>query len=176
MISPRLQLLYNNSLSDKLKEQLQVKIPPRLSKIVLNMGLGKAATNKKLLDVTIANMTAIAQQKAVQTVARRSNAGFGIRTGWPIGCKVTLRRQRMYEFLDRLLNFAIPQPDFRGLNPKAFDGQGNYTIGISTCSVFPECDIDQEVKGLDITLVTTARTDEVAYALLSVLGFPFKVR
>jgi large subunit ribosomal protein L5 len=174
---PRLQKLYRDEFVGKLKTRLHTKFPPQLSKIVLNMGLGKAATNKKLLEAAIADMSAIAGQKAILTTAKQSNAGFSVRKGWPIGCKVTLRRQRMYEFLDRLLNIAIPRiRDFRGFPPQAFDGRGNYTLGIREHVVFPECDMAQEVTGLDITFVTTAHTDEAAFVLLSVFNFPFKIR
>lgn len=167
--------LYKEEVSKQLKGELQVKIPPRLVKIVLNMGVGKAASNKKYLEVALETMTAISGRRPVQTKARRSESGFGIRTGWPIGCKVTLRRQSMYSFLDRLLHIVIPRiPDFSGLNPNAFDQQGNYTLGIPDCSVFPECDIEQERIGLDMTIVTSADTVESAYLLLSLLGFPFR--
>lgn len=177
MSLPRLQALYRDVLSEQLKSDLQTKFPPKFSKIVLNMGVGKASTDKKILEVALANMTAIAGQKAVQTVASQSNAGFGVRKGWPNGCKATLRKHRMYEFLDRLLNIAVPRiRDFRGFSPQAFDGRGNYTLGIAEHAVFPECDIEQEVMGLDITFVTTARTNEAAYALLKAFNFPFKFR
>jgi len=170
----RLQLLYKNEIIVKLKENLKIKFPPRLEKIVLNTGLGRAVSNKKYLEIVMENMTAVSGQKAIYTLARQSNAGFSIRTGWPIGCKVTLRKHRMYEFLDRYLNIVLPRiPDFQGLNSKSFDGFGNYTMGISDFAVFPECDISQEKLGLDITFVTTAQDDKAAYSLLSLFNFPF---
>lgn len=150
---------------------------PRLEKITLNMGVGEAVADKKVLEVAQQELTRIAGQKAVVTLARRSVASFKIRDGWPIGCKVTLRRQRMYEFLDRLVNVAIPRMrDFRGLSPKSFDGRGNYNMGLSEQLVFPEIDFDQvsQTRGLDIAITTTAQDDEQARALLSAFNFPFR--
>lgn len=175
MSSSMVKSLYSDKVAMKLQDTLQLKIPPRLVKIVLNMGVGKAASNKKYLDEALALLATISGRKPVQTKARRSESGFGIREGWPIGCKVTLRREGMYDFLDRFLNVVIPRiPDFSGLNPKAFDGQGNYTMGMRDCIAFPECDIEGQRIGLDMTVVTSAFDDKAAYLLLSELGFPFK--
>jgi large subunit ribosomal protein L5 len=169
---------WSEKIYDEGKDQLkteQVKIPPRIEKIVLNCGVGKAVSNKQYLEKAIRNFEAVANQKPIYTKVRQSEAGFGIRKGWNIGAKATLRRNRMYEFLDRFLNIVIPRiPDFSGLNPKAFDGRGNYNMGLSDFAVFPECDIEQERLGLNITFVTTAKNDEEAYRLLSMIGFPFK--
>jgi large subunit ribosomal protein L5 len=150
---------------------------PRITKITLNMGVGEAIGDKKILEYAVGDMEKIAGQKAVVTRARKSNAGFKIREGWPIGCKVTLRRERMYEFLDRLINVAIPRiRDFRGLNGKAFDGRGNYSMGVSEQIIFPEIDYDKvdALRGLDITITTTAKTDEEGRALLEAFKFPFR--
>ncbi len=150
---------------------------PRIEKITLNMGLGEAVGNKKVIEHAMDDMARIAGQKPVVTRARKSVAGFGIREGWPIGCKVTLRGRRMYDFLERLINVAIPRiRDFRGLSPKAFDGRGNYSMGIREQIVFPEIDYDKidALRGMDITITTTARTDEEARALLAAFNFPFK--
>ncbi|GIX22359.1 MAG: 50S ribosomal protein L5 [Gammaproteobacteria bacterium] len=150
---------------------------PRLVKITLNMGLGEAVTDKKVLEHATADMARISGQKPVITRARKSVAGFKIREGWPIGCKVTLRRERMYEFLDRLINVAIPRiRDFRGLSPRSFDGRGNYSMGVREQIIFPEIDYDKidQLRGMDITITTTARTDEEARALLEAFNFPFK--
>jgi len=175
MSLPMIESHYNEKVSHQLKELLQVKIPPRLVKVVLNMGVGKAASNKKHLETALETMAALSNRHPVETIARRSESGFGIRTGFPIGCKVTLRRRGMYEFLDRLLNVAIPRiPDFSGLNHHSFDKRGNFTMGFTDCTAFPECDIEQERVGLDVTIVTSASTDEAAYLLLSLLGFPFR--
>jgi large subunit ribosomal protein L5 len=150
---------------------------PRLVKITLNMGVGEALGDKKVLDHAQRDMSLIAGQKPIVTHARKSIAGFKIRQGWPIGCKVTLRRARMYEFLDRLVNIAIPRiRDFRGLSPRAFDGRGNYSLGVREQIIFPEIDYDQidALRGLDITITTTARTDEEGRALLAAFNFPFR--
>lgn len=150
---------------------------PKITKITLNMGVGEAVGDKKVLANAIKDMEMIAGQKAVQTVARKSIAGFKIRDGWPIGCKVTLRKKRMYEFLDRLVNISIPRiRDFRGISGKAFDGRGNYSMGIKEQIVFPEIDYDKvdALRGLDICITTTAKTDEEAKALLKGFNFPFK--
>jgi len=150
---------------------------PRVTKIVLNMGLGELVADKKVLPHAMEEMGLIAGQKPVQTKARKSIAGFKIREGWPLGCKVTLRRQRMYDFLERLINIAIPRiRDFRGFSNKSFDSNGNYTLGIKEQIVFPEIDYDKidALRGLDITIVTTAKTKEEAKALLRAFGFPLK--
>lgn len=150
---------------------------PRITKISLNMGVGEAIADKKVLEHAVADMAKIAGQKPVITFARKSIANFKIRDGWPIGCKVTLRRSMMYEFLDRLINIAIPRiRDFRGLNGKSFDGRGNYSMGVREQIIFPEIDYDKidKLRGLDITVTTTAKTDEEAKALLSEFNFPFK--
>jgi large subunit ribosomal protein L5 len=150
---------------------------PRLEKVVINMGLGEAIQNIKLLDSATEELALLTGQKAVITKARRSIASFKLRAGMSIGCMVTLRRDRMYEFLDRLINVAIPRVrDFRGLNSKAFDGRGNYTLGIREQIIFPEIDYDKvdKVKGINITIVTTARTDDEGRLLLTLLGMPFR--
>jgi len=150
---------------------------PRITKITLNMGVGEAVGDKKILDHAVNDMTAICGQKPIITYARKSEAGFKIREGWPIGCKVTLRREKMYEFLDRLISIAIPRiRDFRGLNPKSFDGRGNYNMGVREQIIFPEVDYDKidALRGMDITITTTARNDEEGRALLKAFNFPFK--
>ncbi len=150
---------------------------PRITKITLNMGVGEAAQDKKAIEGAVKDMTMIAGQKPVVTKARKSVAGFKIREGWPIGCKVTLRNERMYEFFERLVSISIPRiRDFRGLNPKSFDGQGNYSMGLKEQIVFPEIDYDKidKLRGLDITITTTAKTDEEARALLKAFNFPIK--
>ena len=150
---------------------------PGIEKITLNMGVGEATGDKKILQFATGDMAKIAGQKPVVTNARKSVAGFKIREGWPIGCKVTLRADRMYEFLDRLINIAIPRiRDFRGMNPKSFDGRGNYSMGIKEQIIFPEVDYDKidSIRGMDITITTTAKTDEEGKALLEAFNFPFK--
>jgi large subunit ribosomal protein L5 len=150
---------------------------PRITKVTLNMGVGEAVGDKKVLDHAVDDLTRIAGQKPIITKARKSIAGFNIRQGWPIGCKVTLRRERMYEFLDRLINIAIPRiRDFRGVSARAFDGRGNYSMGVPEQIVFPEIDYDKidALRGLDIAISTSARTDEEARALLEEFSFPFK--
>ena len=150
---------------------------PRISRIVLNMGVGEAIGDKKLLDAALADMTLIAGQKPVVNLARKSIAGFKVREGYPIGCKVTLRRARMYEFLDRLINIAIPrQRDFRGLSSRSFDGRGNFSMGITEQIVFPEIDYDKidKIRGMDISIVTTAETDDQGRALLKAFNFPMR--
>lgn len=150
---------------------------PRLQKIVVNMGVGQATENKKCLDDAVAHLTALAGQKAVTTIARRSVSSFKLREGNPIGCKVTLRGKRMYEFLDRLVSIALPRiRDFRGLSPKAFDGYGNYTLGITEQLVFPEISVDdvEFTQGMDITLVISGNSDEQSCELLQQLGMPFR--
>jgi len=150
---------------------------PRIEKITLNMGVGEAINDKKLLENAAADMTAIAGQKPLITVARKSVAGFKIREGYPIGCKVTLRGERMWDFFERLISIAVPRiRDFRGLNPKSFDGRGNYSMGVREQIIFPEIDFDKvdRVRGLDITVTTSAKSDEEALALLSAFNFPFR--
>ncbi len=176
----RLKEFYKEQVIPQLKEQFgysSVMAVPRIEKITLNMGVGEAVSDKRVLEHATQDLALIAGQKPVITVARKSIAGFKIREGWPIGCKVTLRRERMYEFLDRLINIAIPRiRDFRGLSPKAFDGRGNYSMGIREQIVFPEIDFDKidALRGLDVTITTSANTDEEARALLSAFNFPFR--
>jgi len=150
---------------------------PRIEKITLNMGLGEAVADKKVLENATADMQAIAGQKPIVTAARKSVAGFKIREGYPIGCKVTLRGERMWEFFERLVSIAIPRiRDFRGLNPKSFDGRGNYSMGVREQIIFPEIDFDKvdKIRGMDITINTSAQTDAEALALLNAFNFPFK--
>jgi large subunit ribosomal protein L5 len=150
---------------------------PRIEKLTLNMGVGEAVGDKKILEHAMDDMAKISGQKPMLTRARKSVAGFKIREGWPIGCKVTLRRRQMYEFLDRLINIAIPRiRDFRGLNPKSFDGRGNYNMGIREQIIFPEIDYDQidAIRGMNITITTTAKTDDEGRALLKAFSFPFR--
>lgn len=176
----RLKALYNESVKQQLKEELNsanVMAVPRVTKITLNMGVGEALTDKKLLDSAVVDMTAIAGQKPVVTLARKSIAGFKVREAWPIGCKVTLRGDRMWEFLDRLVDISIPRiRDFRGLNPKSFDGRGNYSMGVKEQIIFPEIEYDKvdRIRGMDITVTTTAQNNDEGRALLAALGFPFK--
>ena len=177
---PRLRTQYDDAIRAGLTEQFGYKNPmqvPRVDKIVLNMGIGEAVADRKKVEQAAEAMAAIAGQKPVITKSRKSIATYKLRDGQAIGCKVTLRKARMYEFLDRLVNIALPRVrDFRGLNPKSFDGRGNYTIGIKEHIVFPEIDYDKtaEVWGMDITVCTTARTDEEARALLTAFNFPFR--
>jgi large subunit ribosomal protein L5 len=176
----RLQEFYKTDVVKQLMEQFgydNVMRVPRITKITLNMGVGEAVGDKKVMDNAVKDMEAVAGQKAVVTYARKSNAGFKIREGWPIGCKVTLRRERMFEFLDRLINVAIPRVrDFRGLNAKSFDGRGNYSMGVREQIIFPEIEYDKidALRGMDITITTTANTDEEGRALLAAFNFPFK--
>lgn len=176
----RLQTEYNERIVGQLKERFGFKSVmqvPRIEKITLNMGVGEAVADKKVMENAVADMRAIAGQQPIVTYARKSVAGFKIREGWPIGCKVTLRRERMYEFLDRLINVSIPRiRDFRGLSPKAFDGRGNYSMGVREQIMFPEIDYDKidALRGLDITITTSARTDEEGRALLQAFNFPFR--
>lgn len=179
MVMARLKALYNNELKQKIKEELaleNVMQVPKITKITLNMGVGGASQDKKLLEGAVADMTAIAGQKPVVTKARKSIAGFKIREEWPIGCKVTLRGEQMYEFLDRLIAVAIPRVrDFRGFSAKAFDGRGNYSLGIKEQIVFPvDFDKIDRIRGLDVTITTSATTDDEGRALLKAFGFPFK--
>ena len=176
----RLQDYYRDTVVKQLREQFDYKNVmevPRITKITLNMGVGEAVGDRKVIDNAVADMTKIAGQKPVVTLARNSIAGFKVREGWPIGCKVTLRRERMYEFLDRLISIAIPRiRDFRGMNPRAFDGRGNYNMGVREQIIFPEIDYDKidTLRGLDITFTTTAKTDQEGQALLSAFNFPFR--
>lgn len=176
----RLKTRYNEEIKAKLQEQLGLKNvmeSPRITKITLNMGVGGATQDKKLLEGAVSDMTLIAGQKPVVTHARNSIAGFKVREGWPIGCKVTLRGDQMYEFLDRLISITIPRiRDFRGFSPKSFDGRGNYSMGLKEQIVFPEIEFDKidRIRGMDITVTTTARTDDEGRALLRAFGFPFK--
>ena len=176
----RLREFYNETVAPQLKDQLglvNVTQVPRIIKITLNMGVGEAVNDKKIIQKAVEDMTLISGQKANVTVARKSVASFKIRDGYPIGCKVTLRRERMYEFLDRLINIAIPRiRDFRGLSSKAFDGCGNYNMGVQEQIVFPEVDYDnvEAVRGMDIAITTTARDDDQGRALLEAFNFPFK--
>lgn len=176
----RLQEMYQQEVAPKLSEQFKYKSPmqiPRINKIILNMGLGEAIQNIKILDSAAAELAQIAGQKAVITRARQSIAAFKLRKGMPIGCMVTLRGDRMYEFLDKLVNVALPRVrDFRGVSSKAFDGRGNYTLGIKEHIIFPEIDYDKidKIKGMNITIVTSAETDEEARTLLTMMGMPFK--
>ncbi len=176
----RLQEFYKEKVLSQLKEELgldNVMQVPQITKITLNMGVGEAVNDKKIIQKAVEDMTLISGQKANVTAARKSVASFKIRDGYPIGCKVTLRRERMYEFLDRLINIAIPRiRDFRGLNPKAFDGRGNYNMGVQEQIVFPEVDYDnvEAVRGMDIAITTSAKNDEQGLALLNAFNFPFK--
>lgn len=176
----RLQEMYNSELHGKIKQKLGLDNAmqvPRITKITLNMGVGEAVADRKVLDNAMNDMEKIAGQKPVKTLARKSVAGFKIRDGYPIGCKVTLRRERMYEFLDRLVSIAIPRVrDFRGLNPRSFDAQGNYSLGVQEQIIFPEVNYDQidAIRGMDITISTTARNANEGRALLEAFSFPFK--
>jgi len=176
----RLKQVYKDQVIAKLSEQFgyaNVMQVPKITKITLNMGVGEAIADKKLLENAVNDLQALSGQKVVVTKARKSVAGFKIRDGYPIGCKVTLRGDRMWDFFDRLVDVAIPRiRDFRGLNPKSFDGRGNYSMGVKEQIIFPEIDYDKvdRVRGLDITITTTARTDEEGRALLAAFSFPFK--
>ena len=176
----RLHEYYRDTVVKQLTEKFQYPNPmqvPRVVKVTLNMGVGEAVGDRKVLDNAVGDMTQIAGQKPVITKARTSIAGFKIRAGWPIGCKVTLRGERMYEFLDRLINVAIPRiRDFRGFSGRAFDGQGNYSLGVREQIIFPEIDYDKidTLRGMDITITTSARNDEEGRALLAAFNFPFR--
>jgi len=176
----RLQQFYRENVTKQLMEKFgykNVMEVPRITKITLNMGLGEAVGDKKIIEHAVGDMTKIVGQKPIVTHARKSIAGFKIREGWPIGCKVTLRRQRMYEFLDRLVSVALPRVrDFRGVNGKSFDGRGNYSMGVREQIIFPEIDYDKidQLRGMDITITTNAKTDEEAKALLAAFSFPFR--
>ena len=176
----RLQEKYQKELMGELQQKLGLKNPmevPRITKITLNMGVGGAIADKKVLENARSDMEKIAGQRPVTCKARKSVAAFKIRDGMPIGCKVTLRRERMYEFLDRLINIAMPRiRDFRGMNPRSFDGRGNYNMGVREQIIFPEIDYDKidALRGLDITFTTTAKTDSEGRALLAAFNFPFR--
>lgn len=175
-----LKKVYEEQIKPKLKEDLglsNVMQVPRITQITLNMGVGEALNDRKQLEAAVADMQAIAGQKPIITNARRSIAGFKIRDGYPIGCKVTLRRSRMYEFLDRLINIALPrQRDFRGISPKSFDGRGNFSMGFSEQIVFAEIDYDKidRIRGLDVNITTTAANDDQGRALLRAFNFPLR--
>ncbi len=176
----RLQEHYEQNIASQLRGELgleNVMQIPRITKITLNMGVGEAIGNKKILESATNDLMQISGQKPVVTKARKSVANFKVREGWPIGCKVTLRRERMYEFLDRLISVAIPRiRDFRGLSPKSFDGRGNFSLGLREQIVFAEIDYDKvdEVRGLDVTITTSARNDDEARALLKAFNFPIR--
>ncbi len=176
----RLQTYYHDTVVPQLMQQFGYKSimqVPKMVQIVLNMGIGEAVGDKKVIERAVADMTAIGGQKPVVTKARQSVSNFKIRQGWPIGCKVNLRRDRMYEFLDRLISIAIPRiRDFRGVSAKAFDGRGNYSLGIREQIIFPEIDYDKidAIRGMDITITTTARSDKEGRALLAAFNFPLK--
>lgn len=176
----RLQEFYRDTVAPGLMDQFQYKSAmqiPRLKKITLNMGVGEALADKKILDNAVSDLERIGAQKVVVTKARRSVAAFKVREGWAIGCMVTLRRERMFEFLDRLISISIPRTrDFRGFSPKAFDGRGNYSLGVKEQIVFPEIDYDKidSIRGLDIAITTSARSDEEGRALLAAFSFPFR--
>jgi large subunit ribosomal protein L5 len=176
----RLEKVYKEKVVPKLMERFgysNVMQVPRITKVTLNMGVGEAIGNKKVLENAMADMAKVSGQKPVATKARVSVASFKLREGWPVGCKVTLRRAHMYEFIDRLVNISLPRVrDFRGISGRAFDGRGNYNMGVKEQIIFPEIDFDQvdAMRGMDISVATTARTDEEAKALLEAFGFPFR--
>ena len=176
----RLQTMYRDQLTGELKERFGYKSAmqvPRIQKITINMGVGEAIADKKVLDHAVSDLRSLSGQQPIITHARISVAAFKVREGWPVGCKVTLRRERMYEFLDRLINVAIPRiRDFRGMSGKAFDGRGNYSLGLKEQIVFPEIDYDKidALRGMDITITTTAKTDAEARALLEAFKCPFR--
>jgi len=177
---PRLQDFYKETSVKQLMERFEYTSAmqvPKITKITLNMGIGEAIGNKKIVEHAVADLTKIAGQKPVVTMARKSVAGFKVREGWPIGAKVTLRSERMYEFLDRLVSIAIPRiRDFRGFSAKSFDGRGNYSLGVNEQIIFPEIDYDKidTLRGLNVTITTSARTNEEGRALLETFKFPFK--
>lgn len=179
-MTTRLETFYKDQVIQKLTERFgyqNVMQVPRITKITLNMGVGEAAGNKKVLENAVADMAKIAGQKPIQTKARVSVASFKIRDGWPIGCKVTLRRAQMWEFLDRLINISLPRTrDFRGVSGRAFDGRGNYNFGVKEQIIFPEIDFDavDAMRGMDISITTTAKSDDEAKALLEAFSFPFR--
>ena len=176
----RLKEFYRTKVVDQMMKQFNynsVMEVPKITKITLNMGVGEAVGDKKVIQNAVGDMAKIAGQQPIVTKARKSVAGFKIRDGWPIGCKVTLRRERMYDFLDRFISIAVPRiRDFRGLNSKSFDGRGNYSVGVQEQIIFPEIDYDKidAIRGMDITVTTTAKTDAEAKALLLAFNFPLK--
>ena len=176
----RLQEHYRETVIPKLRDRFgyaNIMEVPRITKVTLNMGVGEAVGDKKVMDHAVSDLTLISGQKPVITRARKSIAGFKVREGWPIGCKVTLRSDRMYEFLERLISVAIPRiRDFRGISPKSFDGQGNFAMGVTEQIIFPEIDYDKvdSIRGLDITITTSARTNDEGRALLRAFNFPLK--
>lgn len=176
----RLQQYYRETIVKKLMSEQGYSNPmdvPRIQKITINMGVGEAVADKKVIEHALSDMEKIAGQKPVTTLSRKSVASFKVRDGYPIGCKVTLRREKMYEFLDRLVNLSIPRVrDFRGLNAKSFDGRGNYSLGIKEQIIFPEIEYEKvdKIRGMDITITTTAKTDNEAKALLAAFSFPFR--
>ena len=176
----RLQQNYRDEVVKQLTDRFQFKSSmqvPRITKITINMGVGDAVSDRKVMEFAVGDMTKIAGQKPMVIKARKSVAGFKVREGWPVGCSVTLRSERMYEFLDRLINVAIPRiRDFRGMSPKSFDGRGNYNMGVQEQIIFPEIDYDKidKIRGLDIAFTTTAKTDEEGRALLAAFSFPFR--
>ena len=178
-MTSRLQVEYNKNISKKLKDKFKYKNVmeiPKLNKVIINMGLGEAVKDSKKLDIALVELTAIAGQKPVVTKAKKANASFKLREGMSVGLKVTLRNQKMYEFLDRLVTIALPRVrDFRGVNPKSFDGKGNYSLGLKEQYIFPEIEYDtvDTPRGMDVTIVTTAKTDEEAKELLKNFNFPF---
>lgn len=180
MANPRLKDRYQSEIVPALKEKFEystVMQVPKVTKVVVNKGIGAAVADKKLVDIGVEELTTITGQKAVPTIAKNSISNFKLREGMPIGARVTLRGERMYEFMDRLLNIALPRVrDFRGVNDKGFDGRGNYTLGVKEQIIFPEISIDKvsKISGMDITFVTTANTDEESYELLKAFGMPFK--
>jgi len=177
----KLYQTYINEIRPQLKDELglnNIMSVPRIEKVTLNMGVGDAVADRKVMDSAVADMTAIAGQQPIVCNARKSEAGFKIREGWPIGCKVTLRRERMFEFIERLVSIAIPRiRDFRGLNPKSFDGRGNFSMGVTEQIVFAEIDYDEidKIRGLNVCITTSAETNEHALALLKAFKFPFRV-
>ena len=179
-MTTRLETIYKETIVPKLIERFGYKNPmqvPRLTKVTLNMGVGEAVGNKKILENAVADMAKIGGQKPIITLSKKSIATFKIRDNWPIGCKVTLRRAQMFEFVDRLVNVSLPRVrDFRGISGRSFDGRGNYNMGVKEQIIFPEIDFDQvdAMRGMDIAVTTTARTDEEAKALLEAYGFPFR--
>lgn len=178
----RLKDFYRETVTGQLKDKfgyVNVMQVPQIDKVTINMGLGEAVADKKIIEKAIGDMTKIAGQKPIVTMARKSVASFKIRDGYPIGAKVTLRRERMYEFLDRLINVSLPRVrDFRGISPKGFDGRGNFNLGIKEQIIFPEINYDQvdAIRGMDIAITTSAKNDEEGHALLEAFGFPFRAR
>ena len=176
----RLQSFYRDTVVKQLMKELDLKNPmdvPRIEKITLNMGVGEAIADRKVMEAARSDMEKIAGQKPVINLARKSVAAFKLREGYPVGCKVTLRKERMYEFIDRLISIAIPRiRDFRGLNGKSFDGRGNYSMGVKEQIIFPEIDYEKidKIRGMDICITTSAKTNEEAKALLKAFSFPFK--